>query len=104
MLLLPTPLRLRLQPHLVSFATGALLGAALLALIPHAVMSAGFMRVHQIGIALVAGIGLFFVLEKFLLWRHCHDDECDEHGELTQHAHDAHRNKAAGPLVWVGDA
>jgi len=104
LLLLPTAMRLRLQPHLVSFATGALLGAALLALIPHAVMSAGFLRVHQIGIALVAGVGLFFVLEKFLLWRHCHDAECDEHGELTDHAHDTQRGKAAGPLVLVGDA
>ena len=67
------------MPHLVSFATGALLGAALLALIPHAVLGAGSDRVHQVGIALIAGIALFFVLEKFLLWRHCHDDHCDEH-------------------------
>ncbi|MCB1624836.1 MAG: ZIP family metal transporter [Pseudomonadales bacterium] len=104
LLLLPTAMRTKLQPHLVSFATGALLGAALLALIPHAVLGAGFMRVHQIGLALVGGVGLFFVLEKFLLWRHCHDEHCDEHGELTQHAHDRNRDQVAGPLVLVGDA
>ena len=78
-LALPEKQREDALPHLVSFATGALLGAALLALIPHAVLGAGTDRVHQVGIALIAGIALFFVLEKFLLWRHCHDDHCDEH-------------------------
>jgi zinc and cadmium transporter len=101
---LPAATRERLQPHLVSFATGALLGAALLALVPHAVMGAGFARVHQIGIALVAGIGLFFMLEKFLLWRHCHDDHCDEHGHVHERAASNARVGATGPLVLVGDA
>ena len=78
-LALPSKQREGALPHLVSFATGALLGAALLALIPHAVLGAGEGRVHEVGIALIAGIALFFVLEKFLLWRHCHDDHCDEH-------------------------
>ena len=78
-LALPGRQREAALPHLVSFATGALLGAALLALIPHAVIGAGTERVHEVGIALIAGIALFFVLEKFLLWRHCHDDHCDEH-------------------------
>ena len=102
-------------PHLVSFATGALLGAALLALIPHAVLGAGSERVHEVGIALIAGIALFFVLEKFLLWRHCHDDHCDTHtvgGHLHHHehehdhsrVHDDARRKASGSLVLVGDA
>ncbi len=104
LLLLPTKVREQLQPHLVSLATGALLGAALLALIPHAVMRAGFLRVHEIGVALVAGIGLFFVLEKFLLWRHCHEEDCDEHGTVTAHSHNAHRTRATGPLILVGDA
>src|SRR4051812_39416678 len=98
---------------MVSFATGALLGAALLALIPHAVLGAGSERVHQVGIALIAGIALFFVLEKFLLWRHCHDDHCDEHtvsGHDHGHAHgpardhEGARRKASGSLVLVGDA
>jgi zinc and cadmium transporter len=88
---------------MVSFATGALLGAALLGLIPHAVLGAGSERVHEVGIALIAGIALFFVLEKFLLWRHCHDDHCDEH--TVADAHHAHaRQKASGSLVLVGDS
>ena len=100
-------------PHMVSFATGALLGAALLALIPHAVIGAGNERVHEVGIALIAGIALFFVLEKFLLWRHCHDVDCDEHtvaghghghGHDHDHDNDHARRKASGSLVLVGDA
>src|SRR5687767_6857213 len=99
-LALPSRQREAALPHLVSFATGALLGAALLALIPHSVIGAGFDRVHEVGIALIAGIALFFVLEKFLLWRHCHDDHCHEHsvddhhhGRHHQYAHDEARKK-----------
>jgi zinc and cadmium transporter len=126
-LALPARRREGALPHLVSFATGALLGAALLALIPHAVLTAGTSRVHEVGIALIAGIALFFVLEKFLLWRHCHDDHCAEHpvsDEPTHaqphvhvhahahgHGHAGHgpaleqaRRKASGTLVLVGDA
>jgi zinc and cadmium transporter len=110
-LALPSKQREAALPHLVSFATGALLGAALLALIPHSVIGAGFDRVHEVGIALIAGIALFFVLEKFLLWRHCHDDHCHEHsvddhhhGRHHQYAHDEARKKASGSLVLVGDA
>ncbi len=111
-LALPSKQREGALPHLVSFATGALLGAALLGLIPHAVIGAGTDRVHEVGIALIAGIALFFVLEKFLLWRHCHDDHCDEHAVVESHQrHDRHdhsharaRQKASGALVLVGDA
>jgi zinc and cadmium transporter len=116
-LALPARTRNGVLPHLVSFATGALLGAALLALIPHAVEAAGMDKVHEVGIALIAGIALFFVLEKFLLWRHCHDDHCAEHPVGVAHEHDHHaqdqrhahqheaaRKKASGSLVLVGDA
>jgi zinc and cadmium transporter len=96
---LPDALRARALPHLVSFATGALLGAALLALVPHALEGADEDRLHAIGATLVAGIGLFFVLEKFLLWRHCHTDDCEEHG-VGEH----HRRASSGTLVLIGDA
>ena len=108
-LALPSKQREAAMPHLVSFATGALLGAALLGLIPHAVEGAGIENVHEVGIALIAGIALFFVLEKFLLWRHCHDDHCDEHTVAAahdhghSHQHDQARKKASGALVLVGD-
>ena len=60
---------------------------------------------HGVGIALIAGIALFFVLEKFLLWRHCHDVHCDEHTvDPTHHTHEHARRKASGSLVLIGDA
>ena len=93
-LLLPDGARGRVLPHMVSFATGALLGAALLALVPHAVQGIGPLHVHNIGIALVAGIGLFFILEKFLLWRHCHVEDCDTHDPHQVNA-DQHRHSYA---------
>lgn len=91
--------RTRILPHLVSFATGALLGAALLALLPHAIEEAGPGHAHEIGIALVAGIGLFFALEKFVLWRHCHVEQWE-----GDDAHVHARAHASGVLVLVGDA
>jgi zinc and cadmium transporter len=96
-MLLPAARRDALLPHLVSFATGALLGAALLALLPHALDSGA--GAHGIGIALVAGIISFFVLEKLVLWRHCHVDHCEAHGP-----EDHHRDKASATLILWGDA
>jgi len=96
-LLLPAARRDALVPHLVSFATGALLGAALLALVPHALESG--VGAHGIGIALVAGIIVFFVLEKMVLWRHCHADACEAHGPQEHH-----RAKASATLILWGDA
>ncbi len=98
-LLLPAAVRTRWLPHLLSFATGTLLAAALLALLPHAIQGAGFRRLHEIGVALLAGIVLFFVLEKFLLWRHCHTEDVESHA-----AHSQHRDQASGMLVLAGDA
>ena len=71
--------RARVLPHLVSFATGALLSAALLGLLPHAIEGAGTQNTHAIGLALLAGLLIFFVLEKLVLWRHCHQDTCEGH-------------------------
>lgn len=98
-LLLPAAQRMRWLPHMLSFATGTLLAASLLALIPHAVSSAGFFKVHEVGIALLTGILLFFLLEKFLLWRHCHSTDVE-----TDEAHAHHRDQASGALVLTGDA
>jgi len=96
-MLLPAARRNALLPHLVSFATGALLGAALLALLPHAIESGA--GTHGIGIALAGGIIAFFVLEKMVLWRHCHVDACEAHGPQ-----DHHRARASATLILWGDA
>ena len=96
-MLLSAPRRNALLPHLVSFATGALLGAALLALLPHALDSG--VGAHGIGLALAAGIIAFFALEKLVLWRHCHADHCEAHGP-----EDRHRDRASATLILWGDA
>lgn len=90
--------RARLLPHFVSFATGALLGAAFLALLPHALAHPATRDFHHIGFAVLAGLVGFFVLEKVLLWRHCHHADCDVHA-IT----DAQRDRAAGLMILVGD-
>jgi zinc and cadmium transporter len=93
---LPEARSLRLLPHMVSFATGALLGAALLALLPEAIEGAGRGRERALGLALVLGLGLFFVIEKLVLWWHTHSHD-------HEHA-DAGREHASGALVLVGDS
>jgi zinc and cadmium transporter len=77
-LLLPEKTGLRMLPHFVSFATGALIGAALLGLLPEAMESVGPGGAHAIGVALVVGLGVFFIIEKLVLWRHAHSHEHED--------------------------
>ena len=76
------------MPWLVSYAVGALLGVALLALLPEALT---LLPPSPVFGTLLAGILVFFTLEKLVLLRHCHTDECEVHG-------------ATAPLVFIGDA
>ncbi len=88
-LLIPEKTRARLIPYLVSYATGTLLGAALLGLLPHAIehQPAGVMLA-----TVLVGLFLFFVLERIVVWRHCHVvGYCDVH-------------KTSGYMILVGDA
>jgi len=68
--------RTRLLPWLVSYAVGALLGVALLAILPSALAQLPASRVFG---TLLIGILLFFLLEKLVLWRHCHTHDCEVH-------------------------
>ena len=90
----------RLLPHLISFAVGALLGAAFLALLPHAMDLAGPDNMHRVGLTFVIGILIFFILEKLVIWRHCHHHDCEAH---TPHEEVHHPERSAGVLVLVGD-
>ena len=112
-LLLPETTGRKLLPHFISYATGALLGAALLALLPEAVEGVGPAGAHSIGLAMVAGLGIFFVIEKLVLWwhthgngsghAHAHDHDHDpSHGH--NHSHDHGRDAASGVLVIIGDS
>lgn len=91
--------RSALLPHLVSFATGALLGAAFLGLLPHAMGTIGEGGEHRVGLALLLGILTFFLLEKFVLWRHCHDDPCEMHAPSH-----AARDAASARMILAGDS
>jgi len=89
-------------PVLVSYAIGALLGAAFLEIIPEA-----FERgpsAQTMAAVLLAGILLFFVLEKLVLWRHCHVEECEAHAPEHEHAHHhGHDHGRSGLMITVGD-
>jgi zinc and cadmium transporter len=86
-------------PMLVSFAIGTLLGAAFLEVIPHAFDQGD---AHEAAIAILGGIFGFFVLEKLLLWRHCHTEHCEAHDPHEGHA-PAHDHGRSGALIVVGD-
>jgi zinc and cadmium transporter len=90
--------RAAVLPHLVSLATGALLGAAFLGLMPHALDTLGPGGAHPVGLALLLGILTFFLLEKFVLWRHCHDDPCEMHSPSH-----AARDAASARMILMGD-
>jgi zinc and cadmium transporter len=81
-------LRVSLVPWLVSYAVGTLLGVALLVLLPEALAN---LPPRAVLGSLLAGIMLFFLLEKLVLWRHCHTHDCEAHG-------------MAAPMVILGDA
>jgi len=104
-LLLPESLRTRVLPAMVSFAIGALLGAAFLAVLPHALAAPGVRDMHAITSTVLLGLLGFFLLEKLVLWRHCHAHECEAHGAMevqnpvAMHGH----AKASGYLILFGD-
>jgi zinc and cadmium transporter len=100
-ILLPEATGRRVLPHFVSYATGALLGAALLALLPEAMEGVGPDGAHAIGVALLVGLGIFFVIEKAVLWWHTHANGHDHNGH---HHHDHGRDAASGILVIIGDS
>jgi len=107
-LLIGNNIRQKMLPHLVSFAIGSLLGATFLGLIPHALDHQYAVDAHDIGLTLLIGLLMFFILEKTVLWRHCHHDHCDAH--LPTEDHDHHeknhehgQQKATVALVLVGD-
>ena len=75
-LLINDSLRSKLVPELVSYAVGALLGISMLGLLPESLASLAPARVFA---TLLGGILLFFILEKLVLWRHCHTHDCEVH-------------------------
>ena len=71
-------------PRLVSFAVGTLLGAGFLEVLPHALEEGS---PQAVAAAVLGGLLAFFILEKLVLWRHCHHETCEVHG-LEPPAHE----------------
>lgn len=90
-------------PHGISFAIGALLAVAFWGLIPEAFEKVKPDHFQTLSATILAGILGFFVLEKLLIWRHCHHGSCEAHGD--EHAGHGHSNmKSAGALIILGDS
>ena len=94
-------------PLLISYAIGALLGAVFLEILPHAFEHAP--NISHITFTILLGILMFFVLEKLVLWRHCHTEECEVHAPgVSDHDHNHGHNHEhdygrSGLMIIVGD-
>jgi zinc and cadmium transporter len=71
----------RLLLPLVAFAAGSLIGGAFFHMIPAAVTEIG--DVLRVGVLVVAGFTVFFLLEQLLHWHHCHRASSDCKQPLT---------------------
>lgn len=109
-LLLSEEHRKAVLPHGISFAIGALLSVAFWGLIPEAFELVKAEQFQTLSGTILVGILGFFVLEKLLVWRHCHAGHCEAHGDDHQHDnHHAHSHghgvkKSAGALIILGDS
>ena len=92
---------------LVSYAIGALLGAAFLNALPEALELSK--NPAQMTATVLFGILLFFILEKLVLWRHCHVEECEVHDPLhgtpiiAAASANNHDNGRSGMMIMLGD-
>lgn len=103
-LLLSDTVRAKVLPHGVSFATGALLAVAFWGLIPHAIEEVGVAEVQGLSGSIMLGLLVFFILEKLLIWRHCHSGSCEVHGDTDDHSHAHGAHKSAGTMIIIGDS
>jgi zinc and cadmium transporter len=90
-------------PRLVSYAIGALLGAVFLEILPHA-LNMGQPPEKILGVVL-AGILLFFMMERMVLWRHDHGHAHGDPGH--DHGHDARHDQGSGrtgAMIVIGDS
>lgn len=63
--------------YFVSFSAGTLMGDAFIHLIPEAFESS--LKPSAISFSILLGILIFFLIEKVIRWRHCHEEPCEEH-------------------------
>jgi zinc and cadmium transporter len=77
-----------LSAALIPYSIGTLLSAAFFGMIPQALKRIPCERAFSL---VLGGFLLFFMLEKFALWRHCHEEPCETHTR-------------AGTLILIGDS
>ena len=94
--LLPDHIHVRTMRHLVSAATGALLGAAFIGLLPEALAARPDVVPAQVMATVLGGILVFFTLEKTLIWRHAHLHDHEPHAESAV--------RTSGYMIMVGDS
>ena len=88
LLIAPLPWVSRVLPALLSYATGTLLAGAFLGMLP---ASLALAPASVVGATVLAGFVLFFILEKWLMWRNCHAPDCAMHVRSSA-------------LILIGDA
>src|SRR6185503_15825732 len=54
---------------------------------------------HKVAFSILGGIFGFFVLEKLLLYRHCHTEHCEVHDQHSS----THDHGRSATLIVVGD-
>jgi zinc and cadmium transporter len=84
---------------MVSYAIGAMLGAVFLDILPEAIRLTP--NVAMLSGTVLFGILLFFILEKLVLWRHCHHEHCEGHELLAKEQN--HDHGRSGMMIMVGD-
>lgn len=90
---------LKISHFLASFAAGVLLGTAFLDLLPEAVHEAEETGI-DVFIWALAGIVIFFFIERFIHWFHHHDETLDHPAHASKHAQES---KSTIPLIIIGD-
>ena len=70
----------RILFYTIAFAAGTMIGASMFHLLPD-VLSQGIDPLTAF-IYVIVGFVAFFVLEKYLHWRHCHEDDCETHKHI----------------------
>ncbi|MDD5730066.1 MAG: ZIP family metal transporter [Candidatus Omnitrophica bacterium] len=61
---------------LIGFSAGSLIGSAFLHILPEVLAATSSISVFY---CLILGIIIFFMMERYFYWRHCHDGICDVH-------------------------
>jgi len=90
-----------LTNNLVSLAVGTLLAASFLEIIPHA-MEASNNNYHDISFTVLIGILVLFILEKLMIWRHCHGSHCHKHTDCDTQSKQSKPSGSSGIIV-IGD-